>query len=79
VGRDVYQISQTLIDTTENIPENSGSRERLLNLGGHTDVGQQHEFLDQTVCLSLLFLLDIDWLGAFRRVEMDLEFGRREG
>jgi hypothetical protein len=62
-----------------NIPQDSGSRERLLYLGSHTDVCQQHEFLNETVCLSLLFLLDIDWLGALRRIKMNLEFGRREG
>jgi hypothetical protein len=26
-----------------------------------------------------MFLLDVDWLGALGRVEVDLELGRREG
>lgn len=43
-------------------PQNGGSREGFLYLGGDTDIGQQHEFLNQTVGFALLFLLDVDRL-----------------
>jgi hypothetical protein len=60
-------------------PKDSGSRECFLNLGSYTDIRQQHEFLYQAIGLSLLFLLHIDRFGTFGRVQVDLEFGRREG
>lgn len=59
-------------------PEDSSGRERFLDLGSHTDIGQQHKLLNQTISLSLLFLLHIDRFRTFRRIEVNLQFSRRE-
>ena len=46
----------------QELPENSGRGKGFLNLASHTDISEQHKFLDKAVRFALLLLFDVDRL-----------------
>ena len=57
-------------------PEHRGLWERVLNFLRDADVGEQHEFLHQAVCLTELLLFHVYRVRRFSAVEMDFDFRR---
>jgi hypothetical protein len=56
--------------------ENSGLRERFLDLLGNAYIREEHELFDQTVCFAQLLLLNIYWVGGLCTIQMNLDFWR---
>lgn len=63
---------------TEDSPQDSRLGKLLVDPLRDADIGEQHELLDEAVCLVHRLLLDVDGVGGLGGLHLDLDLGRRE-